>query len=361
MNLLQVVVLLSIGTISLLNIGECLALEQTTEGSCTNDDPGTCGDDQIVTDTDTPEEVHADGDDSNDDGNDSDDGIDCQDEHPKCFDWSRIGECDANPVYMLRSCSRSCKQCPDQAEELAAILAAKAKKVKVYTKEELMIGEDMGEPQSLEDSEFRVSEKETIARIEASRQYLQDSDFDDDLIEICLNKHEKCFTWAVAGECEKNKKYMISSCAPACMTCDKLTIESRCPIDPGAKAAWESGSLNAMFERLTSEPITTQYNVTILSSPPEPWVVIVDGVVTEEESKHMIELGDLEGFKRSQDVGAKNPDGTYGSIVSTGRTSTNAWCNENCYKDPVAAQVQKKLSDLTMINETNSEYLQLLK
>ena len=352
MNLLHAVVLLSIGTISLLNFGECLALEQKNESSCTNEDPSTCGNDQIVTDTDTPEEVNAD-----DDDNDND----CQDEHTKCSEWSRIGECDENPGYMLEYCSRSCKQCPDQAEELAAILAEKVKKVKVYTKEELMIGEDMGEPQSLEAPEFHVSEKETTARIDASRLYLQDSDFDDDLIEICLNKHEKCFAWAVAGECEKNKKYMISSCAPACMTCDKLTVESRCPIDPDAKAAWESGSLNAMFERLTSEPIITQYNVTILSSPPEPWVVIVDGVVTEEESKRFIELGDVEGFERSQDVGAKNPDGTYGSIVSTGRTSTNAWCNEKCHDDPVAVNVQKRLSYLTMINETNSEYLQLLK
>ena len=352
MNLLHAVVLLSIGTISLLNFGECLALEQKNESSCTNEDPSTCGNDQIVTDTDTPEEVNAD-----DDDNDND----CQDEHTKCSEWSRIGECDENPGYMLEYCSRSCKQCPDQAEELAAILAEKVKKVKVYTTEELMLGEDMGEPQSLEAPEFHVSEKETTARIDASRLYLQDSDFDDDLIEICLNKHEKCFAWAVAGECEKNKKYMISSCAPACMTCDKLTIESRCPIDPDAKAAWESGSLNAMFERLTSEPIITQYNVTILSSPPEPWVVIVDGVVTEEESKRFIELGDVEGFERSQDVGAKNPDGTYGSIVSTGRTSTNAWCNEKCHDDPVAVTVQKRLSYLTMINETNSEYLQLLK
>jgi hypothetical protein len=314
MNLLHAVVVLSIGAISLLNF-ECLAQEQTTEGSCTNDDPSTCGNYQIITNIDKPEEVHADGGDTDNGDDDDVNDNDCQDEHPKCFDWSRIGECDANPPYMLQSCSRSCKQCPDQAEELAVILAAKAKKVKVYTKEELMIGEDMGEPQSLEDSGFRVSEKETIARIVASREYLRDSDFDDELIEICLNKHEKCVAWAVSGECEKNKKYMIASCAPACMTCDKLTIESRCPIDPDAKAAWESGSLEAMFKRLTSEPITTQYNVTILSSPPEPWVVIVDGVVTEEESKRLIELGDLEGFKRSQDVGAKNPDGTYFFII----------------------------------------------
>lgn len=279
----------------------------------------------------------------------------------KCFDWSRIGECDANPDYMLTHCRRSCKQCPDQAEELAEIIAEKKKKERVWTQNELTVGADMGKPQVLEDMSFRVSEEESSARIGASREHLQNSDFDDDLLEICKNKHESCTAWAIAGECDKNANYMVTNCAPACMTCDKLTIESRCPVDPNAKAAWEPGSLDAMFRHLTSEPIASQYNVTILSSPPNPWVVTLENVTSEEESKRLIELGDLEGYKRSQDVGAKNPDGTYGSIVSTGRTSTNAWCNTDCYMDPMAQLVIKRLSNLTRINETNSEYLQLLK
>lgn len=100
---------------------------------------------------------------------------------------------------------------------------------------------------------------------------------------------------AIAGECQKNKKYMITNCAPACMTCDMLTIDSRCPIDPDAKAAWSPGDLNILFERLVSEEMTSKYNVTILSKPPEPWIVIADDVVTEEECKRLIKLGDLEG------------------------------------------------------------------
>ncbi|MGK3734898.1 MAG: hypothetical protein ACI90V_001737, partial [Bacillariaceae sp.] len=104
MNLLHAVVVLSIGAISLLNF-ECLAQEQTTEGSCTNDDPSTCGNYQIITNIDKPEEVHADGGDTDNGDDDDVNDNDCQDEHPKCFDWSRIGECDANPPYMLQSCS----------------------------------------------------------------------------------------------------------------------------------------------------------------------------------------------------------------------------------------------------------------
>jgi prolyl 4-hydroxylase len=138
-----------------------------------------------------------------------------------------------------------------------------------------------------------------------------------------------------------------------------LLIENRCPIDKDAEAAWESGSLNAMFEHLISEPIASKYPVTILSR--DPWVVTLDDVVSEDEALRLIELGGHEGYERSQDVGAKQANGSYGSVVSTGRTSSNAWCIEDCYKDPIATTVQHRLSELTMINERNSEYLQLLR
>ena len=164
---------------------------------------------------------------------------------------------------------------------------------------------------------------------------------------------------AVAGECEKNKKYMWSSCAPACLTCDMLMLDKRCPIDPNAKAAWGPGDLNAMFEYLISEPIASKYPVTILSR--DPWVITLDDVISEEEAQRMIALGGLLGYERSEDVGEKKTDGSYDSLVSTGRTSTNAWCVDKCYEDPMAQNVITRLSELTMINERNSEYLQLLR
>lgn len=171
------------------------------------------------------------------------------------------------------------------------------------------------------------------------------------------NKNQ--FKRAVAGECEKNYKYMVSACGPACMSCDQLLLENRCPIDKSAEPAWKPGSLNAMFEYLISEEVTSKYPATILSR--DPWVVTLDDVISEEEALRLIELGGLEGYKRSEDVGEKKADGSYGSVVSTGRTSSNAWCVGDCYTDPVARNVMDRLSNLTMINETNSEFLQLLR
>ena len=60
-------------------------------------------------------------DDDNDDDDDYDDYDDdesniddddlCKDKHELCEEWSHVGECDANPNYMLKSCERSCKVC----------------------------------------------------------------------------------------------------------------------------------------------------------------------------------------------------------------------------------------------------------
>jgi len=50
----------------------------------------------------------------NGNGNGDGDGDDCQDDHLKCTEWSKFGECDANPVYMLRSCCHSCKHRPEE-------------------------------------------------------------------------------------------------------------------------------------------------------------------------------------------------------------------------------------------------------
>ena len=34
----------------------------------------------------------------------------CEDEDTLCPNWARIGECSANPVWMLKHCKKSCNQ-----------------------------------------------------------------------------------------------------------------------------------------------------------------------------------------------------------------------------------------------------------
>lgn len=98
---------------------------------------------------------------------------------------------------------------------------------------------------------------------------------------------------------------MKKSCAPVCQSCDYLTVEGRCPLDPNAIDAWGPGDLNKMFEKLTSEPYLSEYDVQIHSSPNmehrwgSPWVITMENIATEEEALRLIELGALEGYQRS--------------------------------------------------------------
>ena len=50
--------------------------------------------------------------------------------------------------------------------------------------------------------------------------------------EDCKNKHELCSFWAMHGECDKNPGYMKTNCAPACLSCEQLNFNLRCPTDP---------------------------------------------------------------------------------------------------------------------------------
>jgi prolyl 4-hydroxylase len=138
-------------------------------------------------------------------------------------------------------------------------------------------------------------------------------------------------------------------------------VDTRCPIDPEADAAWNPGDLNKMFENIISDPALEQYAPVILSSPPHgPWIIMLENVLSNEETERLIELGGDLGYERSTDVGDIQADGTYSKSVSSGRTSTNAWCVDGCYEDAVAQRAMQIIESITGIPEANSENLQLL-
>ena len=155
---------------------------------------------------------------------------------------------------------------------------------------------------------------------------------------------------------------MLLQCAPACQTCHQLSFEQRCPFDQNAPKVWGPGDLNKMFERLTTEEYYVQrFEPTILSQPPKgPWVITLENVATEEQSKSVIQLGADRGFERSQDVGAKKFDGTFDAVTQNSRTSHNTWCLDECFEDETNQNVLRNVENITGIPDTNSEYWQLL-
>ena len=86
-------------------------------------------------------------------------------------------------------------------------------------------------------------------------------------------------------------------CAPSCETCDQLSFDIRCPYDKTAPTIWDKGDLNKMFERITTEDYYVEkFQPTILSR--DPWVVTLEGVVSDEQCERLIELGRNRGYVR---------------------------------------------------------------
>jgi prolyl 4-hydroxylase len=127
-----------------------------------------------------------------------------------------------------------------------------------------------------------------------------------------------------------------------------------------------------MFHRIATDPVLIeQYTPKILSAPAShiqsdevmdgPWVVVLENFVSPEECETMIQLGAVQGYEQSKDVGERKFDGTYDDYANEDRTSTNAWCTDDCYNDEVAIRLHQRMENLTHIPEINYEYFQLLR
>lgn len=196
-------------------------------------------------------------------------------------------------------------------------------------------------------------------------------------------------------------------------------MATRCPPLPkDTIPALRPGDMNKMFERIVAAApgnVTDQskrllddgmpnYTVHVHSRPSEslateisleidkalpPWIITFENFVTPEECAKMIELGweyhDGEcalpwnnhfglqlafptksyttGYKRSEDVGKENIDGTLDGVQSDSRTSENAWCSirNGCRVDQTAQRLHERISKVLGIPAANSEDFQILR
>lgn len=238
----------------------------------------------------------------------------------------------------------------------------------------------------------------TLDVIQKSLNYMNNESFQNlprDIQKQCSNKHALCSFWASLGECEKNKAWMTTNCAPACTTCDLIDINNRCPKIKDAVPALRPGDLNQMFQRIVetapgnrtlskremdqlAQDNMTRFSVIVHSKPGEksntksdaemdkklpPWIITFENFLTSEECEEMIELGYKYGYKRSEDVGAMRFDGSHDSVKSERRTSENAWCSarEGCRNETLPKLIHERMSKVMGIPAQNSEDLQILR
>jgi prolyl 4-hydroxylase len=116
-----------------------------------------------------------------------------------------------------------------------------------------------------------------------------------------------------------------------------------------------------IFERIERgegfpEGVTTD-DLTIISR--DPWIVTIDNFVTDEQTEAV--MHETKGsFLQSTDTGAKDAHGIAAKVKSTGRTSTNAWCHDECSSNPLVASIYTRIEKLTGVDVENYERLQVL-
>ena len=148
----------------------------------------------------------------------------------------------------------------------------------------------------------------------------------------CVDRHEACKGFAEGGECDINPGWMIINCPVSCNSCHMRDPKIRCAreaLNMTLTPAYAPGDMKAMFEGIVDK-FGSRYDITVLST--DPYVVTFDNFLSSAEAKALIST--VKKWERSTDTGSANEFGEVGRILSSGRTSSNSWCNSECEAHP---------------------------
>ena len=175
----------------------------------------------------------------------------------------------------------------------------------------------------------------------------------------CNDRSERCVRFAEVGDCTKNPGWMIVNCPVSCNACHLRDAKIRCSreaLNISTVPIYAPGDMNDMFSNIERD-FGDRYNITVMST--DPWVVVLDNFVSEEEINALITT--VEGnWERSTDTGQVNEFGEVGRTLSTGRTSSNAWCRVNCMTHNNVMHLTLKIQEITRIPSNHYESYQIL-
>jgi len=189
--------------------------------------------------------------------------------------------------------------------------------------------------------------------------------------DMCRDSDASCPSRAGRQDCVNAPGWMVMKCSRSCEACHLRNPQVRCRRDllnVKQTPSLKPGGVEAFFQRLLT---STDYNVTIHSRPggdprteldiaDGPWVATLENFVTEEDGKAI--LGTVASqFARSTDQGSVDKYGEQSKIVSTSRTSENAWCTGTCETHPSTVEVMSRIEKVTQIPTENYESFQVLR
>lgn len=126
----------------------------------------------------------------------------CADDDAGCAAWSSAGECVNNPGFMLERCKWSCNACDGACQDSQGKAAA---------------GYCTQNPGYME-AQCQMSCN--TCEVQAPAPVATPSPTNG--VAECLDAHENCGSWALAGQCSSNPRFMNSQCRVSCSTCDNV-------------------------------------------------------------------------------------------------------------------------------------------
>jgi len=305
----------------------------------------------------------------------------CVDFDDRCAHWIGHGR---NPycigeseTYLYLNCPKSCGNCGILGTELEEYKQKRRLLASVGGDERLLetpygYAQQDVDPHTRPIQEFVLKMEQymsTVVWVEPKYEKVRQS---------CKVRHDSCAYYQALGYCDaatqpqQNIKYMRQNCAPFCGNCEELDFFHWCPLNTSVPLAIQSGELHPMFERILHEPQFQSYqpralrqpkkNSTTTTDEDQPYVIILDSFLSEEECDALIELGQSIGYAESVDTGAQKSDGSFSQVKTTWRTSSTAWCSgENgCIHHEIPTAIAERVQSLTGIPQENAEHLQLL-
>lgn len=173
----------------------------------------------------------------------------------------------------------------------------------------------------------------------------------------CYDLGEHCHGWAHQGFCDPMSahwQFMLLNCAATCGLC--ALHGDRCARHDSDRPALgpphdEHWSIASVFERGASIAAAQGLHVTVRSRSPDPFVVVVDDFLSEEEVAELVSAADDagQGWRHSKDR----------SALEGIRTSDYVYCTWDCLRRLPA--VEARLYVLTGVPSTNTEFWELLR
>lgn len=298
----------------------------------------------------------------------------CADTDKRCPEWAAAGECSVNPVYMKKGCKDACWVCFDaDMDRRRGVSEDIIEKKKIYRKMELGTTQMRRglHPTELS-AEENVAVTTTIQKMEGYAKFaMTDSSISATARANCRNDYRMCAEWASRGFCDMDVVFMLNFCPLACRTCEDTEQFHRCAgrRHPLAPAAMDRKSgLDSLFQSIKSGGEEWDaYRPEFVSYPNEnegdgddPYIVILQDFLSDEEADHLVSLGSALGWTPSY-------HGSVGKSWNEERTSIQKLKSSSCFDsnacsdDPVYQRIVKRMSSVTHVNSSNFEPLEFVK